>query len=306
MALQSPNRKFNLDRICKKFSIESDFIKNTSINENSLKEIYDDFVTNENQLEKAKASVLDILNRNLGGMVHSIRARVKDPDHLIEKIIRNINGNPVKYGKISVDNYNKIITDLIGIRIIILNKYDWYDIHNSLLKIFQNIPERYAVRPTDIETNFDKYVVSDNPEEWRQESYHAERPVVYITSEDDRSIYIDENLQVDTAKKHYRSIHYIIRYGCYYLEIQVRTLFEEGWLEFDHRIKYPYDQNNPKKQEYIQILSSLAVAADRLISFYKEEDFKENKKRAKAPNTASSYIEAPSPRTLQDKINNKF
>ena len=58
-----------------------------------------------------------------------------------------------------------------------------------------------------------------------------------------------------------------------YFEIQVRTLFEEGWLEFDHLIKYPYDQNNRKKQEYANILSGLAIAADSFISFYEEDDF---------------------------------
>lgn len=85
----------------------------------------------------------------------------------------------------------------------------------------------------------------------------------------------DENLKIDNSKTHYRSMHYIIRYKYVYFEIQVRTLFEEGWLEFDHRIKYPYDQGNNKKQEFDSILSSLAIAADRLISFYDSADFEQ-------------------------------
>ena len=42
----------------------------------------------------------------------------------------------------------------------------------------------------------------------------------------------------------YRSLHYIIKYKGYYVEIQGRTLFEEGWSEIDHDIVYPYYQDD--------------------------------------------------------------
>ena len=38
-------------------------------------------------------------------------------------------------------------------------------------------------------------------------------------------------------------------------------------------MKYPYDRGNKKKQEFIGNINSLAVAADRLISFYDSNDF---------------------------------
>lgn len=304
MSLQT-TPKFNLNRICKTFSIDRDSIDNSIVDDlpGKLEEIYNDFVNTD--LEKIKAEILALLNYSLKGQIHSIRARIKEPDHLIEKIIRNVNEKPDKYSDINVDNYNKIITDLIGVRIIILNKHDWKGIHKSLLKIFKNDPRRYAVEPKDIERNFDRY-----PGQARKTGkylgYHAEMPVVYITSEEDREIYKDECLKVDIAKKHYRSIHYIIRFGTIYFEIQVRTLFEEGWLEFDHRIKYPYDKDNMKKQEYIEILSSLAVAADRLISFYadNEEDFKQQKKRAQKK--AGKSAGRSSSQTLQEKMTTRY
>lgn len=197
--------------------------------------------------------------------------------------------------------YFFFFTDLIGVRIIILNKHDWREIHKSLLRIFKNDPKRYAVEGKDIELNYDKYsgYVSKSG---KLVSYHAEKPVVYITSEEDREIYQDDNLKIDVAKKHYRSIHYIIRFGSIYFEIQVRTLFEEGWLEFDHRIKYPYDKDNIKKQEYIEILSSLAVAADRLISFYadNEADFKQTNK-ATRKKTAKTAGKSSPPRHCMKK-----
>lgn len=301
-------KRFNLERICKECAISTATAQNTPISEEELKEIYNDYQGLKSDLLEARSEILSILNNNLQGKVHSIRARIKDADHLIGKIIRNVNEKPDKYSGISSDNYYKIITDLIGIRIIILNKYDWHDIHESLLKIFPNHPDRYAVGQRDILMNYDTYEQPEERDQWKSMSYHAEQPVVYITSEEDRNIYVSDYLRVDTAKKHYRSIHYIIRYGEFYFEIQVRTLFEEGWLEFDHRIKYPYDRNNSKKQEYIEILSSLAVAADRLISFYEEDDFKTDNKKSKSTTARISgeALHAVPAETFREKMKIKF
>lgn len=57
-------------------------------------------------------------------------------------------------------------------------------------------------------------------------------------------------------------------------------MFEEGWLEFDNAIKYPNDNENPKKAEYLQILNCLALAADGLISFYDTVEPFMNKKKS--------------------------
>ena len=269
-------REFDLKRIQKELNIKQKNIDNCPIPKSELGKIYQNYQSTIPSLEKLKATILSILNEELAGTVHSIRCRIKDADHLIEKIIRNVNNKPDKYKEIDESNYNKIITDLIGVRIIILDKRDWRDVHDSLLKIFRNIPERYVHAPKDIIENYDRYLEEATAKrKGLENSYHAEEPVVYVTSHEDRDIYVDDHLKIDYSKSHYRSIHYIIRNETIYFEIQVRTLFEEGWLEFDHRIKYPYDQNNKKKQEYASVLSSLAIAADRLISFYEKSDFEQ-------------------------------
>lgn len=278
-----------------------------------LEKIYRDYQSSiPKTLETVKSRILAELNSKLIGKVHSIRCRIKDKDHLIEKIIRNYNINPDKYKNINVDNYNKIITDLIGVRIIILNKRDWREIHESLLNIFRNLPDRYVDKhkPEDIITNYDKY----NKESTQKghelaNSYHAEKPIVYITSRDDEKLYVDTYLDVDNSKTHYRSIHYVIRYGTVYFEIQVRTLFEEGWLEFDHRIKYPYDQDNKKKNEFLSILNSLAVSADRLIFLYDEMDFKQDSDEIEEEDIQGQRIDEKSDlgaNTLDDKMNQLF
>lgn len=275
MAFQN-GKPFDLERIQKQFNISQRKIRYCRLAEEELKEIYDNYTRSIPTLQKVRADIMSILNEELADKVHSVRGRVKEPDHLIEKIIRNRSDKPGKYGMLNIDNYNKIITDLIGFRIIILEKTEWRDVHDTLITIFRNIPERYAVNDEDIVVNFDKYTGEKSRTKKNNDlenSYHAEKPVAYLTSIDDRDLYKDPNLRLDSSRSQYRSIHYIIRYGDLYFEIQVRTLFEEGWLEFDHRIKYPYDQCNKKKQEFLTVLKSIVTAADCLITFYDSDLF---------------------------------
>lgn len=60
--------------------------------------------------------------------VHSVRWRVKDTLHLLEKIVRKRAKNESKYLEIKVENYYEIVTDLIGIRAIHLFKDDCFEI----------------------------------------------------------------------------------------------------------------------------------------------------------------------------------
>lgn len=268
------NTNFDLGRIQEAMNISDKSISNCPISEEELHFIFDDYIQNLPSLEKLRIELLGELNEGMTGKVHSIRSRVKDPDHLIGKIIRGVYRNPVKYRMINASNYWKIITDLIGVRIIILDKRDWRDVHNDMLRMFVNLPERYARRPGDLLIYYDRYAEEIREDGTTREcGYLAEQPVAYIASADDRKLYQDEYLRLDNSKAHYRSLHYIVRYKSIYFEVQMRSLFEEGWLEFDHRMKYPNDQYNKRKQEYISILSNLANAADQLISYYREENF---------------------------------
>ena len=254
------------------------YIDNCPISNKTLEDIFDDYnAESKNELKDIKDELLSIITPNLPSTVHSVRGRVKDPYHLIEKIIRNASENPDKYKNIALDNYNKILTDLIGIRIILLDKRDWKEVHKCLLKLFKNDKRRFiseSLGANGYIKNYNRYFKSANEiGNELKNSYHAEMPKAYITTDDDIMLYSDSRLQVDRSKTGYRSVHYIIRYKKVFFEIQVRTLFEEGWLEFDHRIKYPYDKDNPKKKQYVEVLNSLAQAADKLISFYDKSDF---------------------------------
>lgn len=75
-----------------------------------------------------------------------------------------------------------------------------------------------------------------------------------------------------SKEKPYRSVHYLVRSQpskeVYIAEIQVRTLFEEGWSAIDHEVIYPINKNE-MLQRYLSILNRLAGAADEMGSFVK-------------------------------------
>ena len=155
--------------------------------------------------------------------IHSYRYRLKDPGHLIEKIIRKRNESLESYREINSSNYYKYLTDLIGIRVFFLYREDWRGFHEYITSQFENNPEIYV---EDRLRDFD-----EDPNHW----YIAERPKSYRRIGDSK-IY-DKNLIDIESDGIYRSIHYIVKYKGYYVELQARTLFEEGWSEVDHDIR---------------------------------------------------------------------
>lgn len=170
---------------------------------------------------------------------HSIRCRPKDSEHLIEKIIRKRGKEQsAKYKGIDANNYMDIIQDLIGLRILVIKKEDWEIIFDKLVQMF--------------------------PMNTRVNCYMVEKPVAYIRY-GDRDIYKDK-INKEYSNKDYRSQHYIIKFCGYFCEIQVRTLAEEVYGEFDHLVKYPYRNDNNFLMRYTNTLSKLTNAIDEMMS----------------------------------------
>ncbi|QPR56709.1 RelA/SpoT domain-containing protein [Aeromonas allosaccharophila] len=175
--------------------------------------------------------------------VHSVRWRVKDPQHLMEKIVRKRNPDSNSYNErytsISVSNYHEIITDLVGVRALHLFKDDYLDIDSYL---------------------------RDN---WS----HIEKPIYYHREGDVQ----DSVSDIFDKKPHpagYRSIHYIFTSQplnkILLTEVQVRTIFEEGWSEIDHVVRYPNFSNNQHISNFLQIFNRLSGSADEMGSFAKQ------------------------------------
>ena len=185
--------------------------------------------------------------------IHSYRYRTKSTGHLLEKVIRKKTENPEKFKNLDHTNFYKYMTDLIGIRVFYLYREDWGHFHYYITRIFENNPKIYVV---DRERDFDDDI---------KHYYIAEKPKVYKRPGDSK-IYDENELDVKSDGI-YRSLHYIVKYKGYYIEIQGRTLFEEGWSEVDHDIVYPYYRDDNSLKDFSSLLNRLSGMADEMSSY---------------------------------------
>lgn len=234
---------------------EDDFVK-ADIDWEEIERIGLDYEKIESKLRGlGKEFINDYLYDIDKAGIHSYRYRTKEIGHLLEKIIRKKKENPEKFADLNHRNYHKFMTDLIGIRVFFLYREDWIHFHRYITTIFENNPKIYVEdRIADFDNNKEHY-------------YIAERPKVYKRSGDSR-IYDAKEIDI-IAGGIYRSLHYIIKYKGYYVEIQGRTLFEEGWSEIDHDIVYPYYKDDEMLTDFSKLLNRLSGMADEMSSYFR-------------------------------------
>jgi putative GTP pyrophosphokinase len=174
------------------------------------------------------------LNEGSLPVIHSIKSRLKDPEHLREKITRKILAGKI----ISSSNLFDVVTDLAGIRILHLHRMQFNAIHAFIMR------------------NVDQG-------DWAL----VENPVAYTWDPEIEDYFKGFNIRTDVKESFYTSVHYVIKppsdpmVKC---EIQVRNLFEEVWGEIDHAINYPNRSQSVSCCEQIRVLSKLVGAGSRL------------------------------------------
>ena len=187
--------------------------------------------------------------------IHSYRYRTKGVSQLLEKVIRKRKEDPEKFALLDHTNYYKFVTDLVGIRVFFLYREDWKYFHKYLTSRFENDPALYIQdRLKDFDENPDHY-------------YLAERPRAYKRTGDSK-IYDASQIQI-ISDGIYRSLHYIVKYQGQYIEIQGRTLFEEGWGEVDHDIVYKEAEDDEMLRDYSKLLNRLSGLADEMSSYFR-------------------------------------
>ena len=103
----------------------------------TLEKIYDDYCGRYDDIKNACREIEQTIADNITIPIHSIRSRVKAPEHLIEKIIRKRGKEQKeKYSQINAENYLDIIRDFIGIRILVLSKEEWEGIFDWMVTAF--------------------------------------------------------------------------------------------------------------------------------------------------------------------------
>lgn len=170
--------------------------------------------------------------------VHSVKVRIKHPEHLLEKLIRKRLGRADF--EASYETYTDRITDLIGLRAIHLFKGQWREIHD------------FVMGSWDL----------------------AEDPLAYIRKGDAEDIveqFESCGCRVEEHPFGYRSVHYLLKSRpakrVHIAELQVRTLFEEGWSEIDHQVRYPRRSRDKRLEEFLVIFNRLAGSADEMGTF---------------------------------------
>lgn len=191
--------------------------------------------------------------------VHSLRWRVKDPDHLRDKLIRKMveaKGAGKKFD-VSVDNMFEKINDLAGLRILHLHTSQIVDLHRDLGSLFHAY--RYQV-------------IEDAKARTWDDEY--------------RDYYRSIGIQTVNSPKMYTSVHYVVspnlaeKFTC---EIQVRTLAEELWGEVDHSMNYPHETDIEACKTQIRVLARVTSSCSRLVdSIYKTAGKPARAKRVKA------------------------
>lgn len=175
-------------------------------------------------------------NPALKGIVHSVKSRMKDPEHLKDKIQRKLKSEKI----IDENNLFTVVNDLIGVRVLYLYQDQFQLIHNELLKKV------------------------DETKDWM----FVEAPKAYTWDPETREYFEKLNIHTEVRDTYYTSVHYVIKpnneLSNITCEIQVRTLFEEIWGEIDHTINYPHPTEIIARKEQLRVLAKLVSTGTRL------------------------------------------
>jgi putative GTP pyrophosphokinase len=174
-------------------------------------------------------------------LAHSVKARVKDPEHLRAKLIRKsleakALGKDFPYTQ---ENLFSKVNDLAGFRILHLYTKQIEEINRELLVLFDE----------------ERWVKLEGPSArtWDDESRHYFEKI---------------GIETENSETLYTSVHYVVQPNSkseLTCEIQVRTLMEEVWGEVDHKINYPDKADSLSCREQIKVLARVTSSASRLV-----------------------------------------
>jgi putative GTP pyrophosphokinase len=168
--------------------------------------------------------------------VHTIKKRIKDFDHLKDKIQRKIGEG----ADIHPNNCFQAITDFAGVRVLHLRQLDFE-------KIKMVIDEKILSK------------------DW----HLVEVPIAYTWDPEYERFFLSLGCRCERKESFYTSVHFVVRpredspLAC---EIQVRTLFEEIWGEIDHELNYPQHTEIATCKEQLLVLAKVVGAGSRLVT----------------------------------------
>jgi len=190
----------------------------------------------QNQLLGALAG-----SKELAPHVHSVKSRLKDPEHLRDKLCRQIAKCRREGQKFGIDRESllTLVNDLAGIRILHLHTRQIRDIDQVLRGIFEE--QRFGL---------------------------IEGPFARTWDDESRAFLRSCGIETQESPSLYTSVHYIVSSASrttITCEIQVRTLMEEVWGEVDHTMNYPHQVESLACREQLKVLARVTSSASRLV-----------------------------------------
>ena len=216
----------------------------------SINTAVSEFKVSVPKIESAAIGIVEQLKvaDGLIDTVHFIKHRVKDPDHLTDKLIRKAIKAKSEGVDFDVDAKSlfKKVTDLIGIRILHLHTSQLPGMHESLLQFFQD-----------------------------QRLELVEEPFAICWDSESRGFYEGIGLKVRDDPSMYTSVHYVFELNqaaAYRCELQVRTVMDEVWGEVSHKVNYPSESPSSSCKDQLKVLARLTSGCVRLVDSIFESD----------------------------------
>jgi ppGpp synthetase/RelA/SpoT-type nucleotidyltranferase len=178
-----------------------------------------------------------------------VTVRIKEPDHLEDKLYRKLEETSHKEKPFNYSKKNLFVrvNDLAGLRIIHLHTQQIAPICNGLKGLFEE--ERYRV---------------------------IDGPTARVWDEEYKRFFREAGIATKTSNTLYTSVHYVLKPNkktpitC---ELQIRTLMEEAWGEVDHELNYPHESDILACREQLAALARATWSCNRLIdAIYRTKD----------------------------------
>jgi len=162
--------------------------------------------------------------------VSIVKSRMKDEESLVNKVVNS-------QRRVDSENFLHEISDLAGLRIVVLNKSSMFLVKEVIEGLVRN--------------NF---------------MTHRESPKAYMHDQKLKEEFESRGFQVATKRSYYTSAHFLLQQqsnNAICCELQVRSVFDEVWGEVDHLMKYkPAGTENPIVDDLLISFAQLLGAAD--------------------------------------------
>ena len=186
--------------------------------------------------------------------IHFIKYRLKDPEHLRDKLCSRALADKKNGRKPTINDANLFqeITDLVGVRILHLYTDQIAEMNKRILAIL------------------------------KEGRYRVYKPVANIWDKEAEAYFKRLGFRTVSHETMYTSLHYDIRLNTVTgvrCELQVRTLADEVWGEVSHTIDYPKPTQSIACKEQLKVLARMTSGCTRLVDsiFRSREEFEKQR-----------------------------